>query len=113
MQTRFKLEEAETGWRILDAEAQEVVLDELPSEEAAQAIAAVLGEVPVTGDLTREFVAHCAAIFQRTKGNAGRCADIIRAEQEARRRAGMRIAERFTPSDHGRLELATRVGRRY
>lgn len=113
MKTRFNFDETETGWRISDAESREVVLDELPSEEAAEAIAAVLGEVPAAGDLTREFVAHCAAVFQRTKGNAGRCVDIIQAEQEARRRAGMRINERFTPYDHGRLELATRVGSRY
>lgn len=113
MKTRFNFEETDTGWRIWDQEVQEVVLDELPSEEAAQAIVLVLGEVPVVGDLTREFVAHCAAIFRQTKGNTRRCADIIRAEQEARSRAGMRITERFTPRDHGRLELATRVVRRY
>src|SRR5437867_767199 len=101
MKRRFNDEKAETGWRIWDVERQEVVLEELPSEEAAQAITEVLNHVPVMGDLTREFVAHCAAVFQRTKGNTRRCAEIIRAEQEARDRAGMRITERFSPRDHG------------
>lgn len=110
MTKRYEAEEASAGFLIRDKEQGQVVLN-LATREVAEAIASVLNQVP-GAEPSEEFIRQCAIVFQRTRGNPQRTIEIIQAEQEARGRAGMRINERFTPRDHGRLELATRWGRR-